>query len=64
MYFEEDAEIKRAFIFALLHGWDNSQIDMIREIPKGQLNSHIREINIAELLKLQQEQRYLVKRWR
>ena len=62
--FEEDIEVKRAFIFALIHGWDNAQIDMIREIPKGQLNSHIREIKLSELLNHKEKQRYLVKRWR
>ena len=62
--FEEDVEMKRAFIFALLYGYDNAKIDTVREIPKGQLNSYIRKIEIAELLSNQEDQRRLEKRWR
>merc|ERR1719483_593901 len=47
---EDDVEVKRAFIFGLLFGFQNKTIDDVRAIPKGELNSHIRKIPLAELL--------------
>ena len=63
-YVQEDVEVKRSFIFALIYGFDNKKIDTVREIPKGQLNARIREIPISELLDHQQDQHKLEKRWR
>ena len=62
--FEDDVEVKRAYIFALVYGYDNSKIDIVREIPKGQLNARIREIEIKELLEHRRDQHKLEKRWR
>merc|ERR1719285_298782 len=61
---EDDAEVKRAFIFALVYGFDNKSIDTVRQIPKGELNAHIRKIPITELLNHQNDQHRLNKRWR
>lgn len=61
---EDDVEVKRAFIFALLFGFENKAIDTVRTIPKGELNSHIRKIPITELLNHQNDSHRLNKRWR
>merc|ERR1719483_1556816 len=63
---EDDVEVKRAFIFGLLFGFQNKTIDDVRAIPKGELNSHIRKIPLAELLDHQNESdlHRLNKRWR
>ena len=61
---EENVEVKRSYIFGLIYGYDNKMIDAVREIPKGELNSHLRKIDINELLDHRKEQRKLEKRWR
>ena len=61
---EGNAEVKRAYIFGLIYGYDNNMIDAVRKIPKGELNSHLRKIDINELLDHRKEQRKLEKRWR
>ena len=62
-FFEERIEIKRAFLFALLYGYDNSQIDAVRAIANDKLNTQIRKINLSELLEHKANMRIIEKRW-
>ena len=61
---EEDAEVKRSFVFALIFGYDNTHIDEVREIPKGLLNNRIRQIKLEKLLEHKDNHHYLMKCWK